>query len=300
MVGQFPHGIDLHVRNLQWALSEDDHSYIVTPGSFIKDFNLRNSDRVTFIPFGERHDIRTWLPFWAEFPNILRGHGIDAPWVLLMEQDIWFYLKIKDDPPPGPKEIRSHLPLSTDYHAVLRDNELYHPRVWEGGILVHRPLLLRAVDFGVDFSGHDDWFIKKDKAYWDQRAGGRLSLSEYENADTMDELTLYCALVEETRMTHCPRAVHLQGPEVLHRNNPKAYHAADKSLIQALIEYWYGYFCVHTALAVYFIAGNWRQEADWTRVQPHCKPLFRALTPSAKEWMKAEEYERLERVVACL
>ena len=30
MVGQFPDGIDLHVRNLRWALTPADHIFIVT------------------------------------------------------------------------------------------------------------------------------------------------------------------------------------------------------------------------------------------------------------------------------
>jgi hypothetical protein len=299
MVGQFPHGIDLHVRNLRWALSEGDHIYIVTTGSIIRDFHLESDDRVTYISFGECNDIRTFLPFWKRFPRIVREHGIDPQWFLFMEQDIWFYQRIKDDVLPDAKEIRSHVPPNTHYHCVLVDEQVYHPRVWEGSTLIHGPLVRRAIDFGVDFSAHEDWFIKKDREHWERPLGGKLSLAEYDAPDTMDEFTLYCALAEGTRITQCPRAVHLQGPEALHRNNPRLYRPCDEQLLQLISEQW-SYFCVRAAVAVYFIAGNWKTEADWKRIRPRSKPRFEKLLPTAKEWMKPEEYERLRKIVSGL
>ena len=87
MIGQFPDGIDLHVRNLRWALSEKDHIYIVTNGLFIKKFNLLNDERVTYIDFRKCDDIQTFIPFWEEFPTIVREQRIDPQWFLSMEQD---------------------------------------------------------------------------------------------------------------------------------------------------------------------------------------------------------------------
>jgi hypothetical protein len=59
MVGQFPDGIDIHVRNLRWVLSEEDHTYIVTNSSFVKNYDLRNTDRTTYIGFFDCNDVRT-------------------------------------------------------------------------------------------------------------------------------------------------------------------------------------------------------------------------------------------------
>jgi hypothetical protein len=242
--------------------------------------------------------LRTFVPFWREFPRIVRERGIDPEWFLFMEQDIWFYQPIRDDLPPGPGQIRSHLPLITDYHSLLLDSkELYHPRVWEGGMLFHGPLVHRAVDFGIDFSAHGNWFIRKDKPYWDRLAGGTLRFGLYEHWDTMDEFTLYCALVEGTRVAHCPRAVHLQGPEGLHRCQPELYHWHGAEQLQQLGEEWRRYYCIYGALAVYFIAGNWQGEADWKRMQPDYKEAFKLLMRSAGAWMRPEEYERLGKVV---
>ena len=48
-----------------------------------------------------------------------------------MEQDIWFYERIKDDPLPDPQELRIHLRLDNNYHFVMVTN-VFRPRVWQG------------------------------------------------------------------------------------------------------------------------------------------------------------------------
>ncbi len=88
MIGQFPDGISLHSRNLRWALSEQDHIYIVTPRPFIKKYGLESDDRTTYIDFGMCDNIRQFLGFWKEFPRIIGENGIDSEWILLMEQDM--------------------------------------------------------------------------------------------------------------------------------------------------------------------------------------------------------------------
>ena len=105
---------------MKWALSEKKTIFcVVTRGSFIETYGLRNDDRVTYIDFGKCDNLHTFVPFWQEFPRIVKEQVIDPEWFLFMEQDIWFYQKIKHDPPPDASEIRSHLPLDTAYHAVL-------------------------------------------------------------------------------------------------------------------------------------------------------------------------------------
>jgi hypothetical protein len=298
MIGQFPDGIDLHARNLRWALSETDHICIVTRGSFIEDYDLRSDDRITYIDFSKCNDIREFLPFWKEFPRVISDNHIDPEWFLFMEQDIWFYEKIKDDPLPDSSEIRGHIPLHETYHCVMVAQRLCHPRVWEASMLVPGPVVRRAIGFGVDFSAHPNWFTKRNKEYWDNVAGGTISLGDYQHWDTMDEFTLYCALVENTRATYCPRAAHLQGPEALHRSVPEVYNGVEGGSLYSLTEHWNSYCCVHTAAAMYFIAGNWKQPADWNRIQRRYRPEFEKLSRRAHEWMKPDEYERLERIVA--
>jgi hypothetical protein len=300
MIGQFPDGIDLHVRNLRWALSEHDHIFVITTGSFITKYKLKNDARTTFIDFGEFSTIQLWIPFWNDFPRIVSDHGIAPEWFLFMEQDIWFSKMIKDEPLPDPNEIRSYLPLHNNYHSVMIDERMIHPRIWEGAVLIHGPLVQRAIDFGIDFSAHANWFINKDREHWDRLGGGKLSFRAYEQPDTMDEFTLYCALVEKKKAAYCARAAHVRGPEALHRLSRELYDSGDTNRLGIIAEQSPPYFCVYAAAAVYFIAGNWKEEADWTKMEDWYKPEFETLIRTGKEWMKSEEYERLQRVVAGL
>ncbi len=178
------------------------------------------------------------------------------------------------------------------------NDRVYYPRIWEGSMLFHGPLIGRAIDFGIDFSAHKNWAVDESREYWEGLAGGALSFRNYEQMDTMDEFTMYCALVERNGVTYCPRAVHLQGPESLHRNNPELYRGSDDEWLGLMAEGWKDYFCVYAAVAVYFIAGNWENEAEWARIHPNSRPAFEKLIPTAAEWMTPEEYARLEKIVA--
>ncbi len=104
--------------------------------------------------------------------------------------------------------------------------------------------------------------------------------------------------MEKTRITYSPRAVHLQGPEVLHRCNPELYNSSANELLPIVAERWVNYFCAYAVAAVYYIAGNWKNAADWTRIQRRYRSEFKNLAGKADEWMSAEECERLEKIVA--
>ena len=88
MIGQFPHGINLHVRNLRWALTDEDHIFIITLPQFIKEFNLINDKTITYIPF-EACANTGFITFWREFPKIVKEYNINPEWFMFMEQDIW-------------------------------------------------------------------------------------------------------------------------------------------------------------------------------------------------------------------
>jgi hypothetical protein len=242
------------------------------------------------------------VQFWQEFPRIVKEHRIDPEWFLFMEQDVWFYQKIKDDPPPGPGEIRSHLPLVTAYHAFLLDNEcLIHPRIWEGSLLLHGQLVQRALRYGINFGQHDNLFIRKQKPHWDKLAGGTVRLGLYDHSDTMDELTLYCALVEKTSMTYCPRAAHLRGAEAIHLYQPELHQWLEDERLCNYAELWKPWnYCLCAAAALYFIAGNWKRGANWKRMQRQYQCEFKKLVPTAREWMNPGAYERLEQILAGL
>jgi hypothetical protein len=90
MIGQFPDGIALHCKNLRWALTEKDHSFIITLPEYIERFGLKNDNYFTYIAF-ETDGKDRFINFWGKFPEMVNQMGILPEWFLLMEQDIWFH-----------------------------------------------------------------------------------------------------------------------------------------------------------------------------------------------------------------
>ncbi len=222
MFGQYPHGIDLHVRNLKWALTKDDHIFIVTLPETIKQFGLESSGNVTYVPF--HHDGEgNFINFWGGFPGIVKNLGIQPKWFLFMEGDIWFHKK-PGFVPKDPKEIANYLPPQTHYHAVMVDDKVIQPRVWEGGTLVHGDVVRRAIDYGICFSFPQHFFCDHDKESWEKEMGGKIALRYFTVTDTFDEFNLYCALVEKSKICYFKRCTHLRGPESLHRKYCSLYY----------------------------------------------------------------------------
>src|SRR5438552_9098536 len=82
MIGQFPDGIDLHVRNLKWFLNATDyHIYIITSPKALKKINIKD-ERLTFITKPTPEDEFTINPqtgfinFWKWFPAIVKHYKI--------------------------------------------------------------------------------------------------------------------------------------------------------------------------------------------------------------------------------
>lgn len=308
MVGQFPEGIDIHVRNLKWALSEEDHIYIVTLPKIIKKFNLKNDKRVTFIPFSTRDPnafcIDTcvlgcgFINFWNEFEFLINKYKINPEWFLFMEEDIWFNKKIEVQ--EDPLTITSFL-YQSDYRNVLIDKKLLFPRVWEGGQLIHKDIIKRAIRFGINFSFVESTFFHKNKAKYEKKFGGNISLVNYSKPDTMDELTLYCALEEELKMIFDIRAYHLRGPETVSRQIPGV---CEKISEQEVYEYQkvYKYIDLYLVISVYYIVGLWDEikHLNWNVLKKENKKVLEKYIENGSEWMKEDEYFRLIDVIDIL
>lgn len=296
MVGQFPHGIDLHVRNLRSVLTEDDHIFVVTVPRVAAELGLVSDGQVTYIAH-QPAEIRRqgMLNFWREFPDLIDRHRIDPEWFLLMEQDIWF----AEPPaiPADPKRIRGFLPAD-HYHNIMVGDRLFHPRVWEGAQLVHRSLVAGARRFGIDFSFVPETFVDRDRARFEAQAGGPISISDFGKADTLDEFGLYCALVAGTTVEHQPRAVHLRGPEVLHRRFPEIYRGATPATL-ADIQAQMAYLDVLLAVAMYYVAGLWNDvdHLDWTRLRPASRDALQRIALSSGAWLPLSARDRLRRLL---
>ena len=293
MIGQFPDGIDIHVRNLKWALTEQDHIFIVTLPEFVEHFKLKSDERVTYIPFEPQIVSENgFINFWKDFPSIIKKYEIYPEWFLFMEEDIWFFARplFQNDP----KIIRGFLPRGS-YRNVMLDEQIFHARVWEGAQAVHSKVIKNAIDFGVDFSFVRNTFLNKQKEKYEQEFGGSISMSMYKNPDTFDEFCLYCALIERTEMQHEVKALHVRGPESLHRMFPDIYRYATKERLQE-VQKKMPYFDVLLAIAVYYTVGLWKEidHLDWTKAQKESKREIERLLLTGGDWMTFEEYTRLD------
>lgn len=286
MIGQFPHGIDLHVSNLRWALTNEDHIYIVTLPQFIKKFNLINNKTTTYIPF--EHEGEGFIKFWKEFPKIIKEYKINPEWFLFMEQDIWFFAhpNIPDDP----QTITSFLPRG-DYRNVLFRDNLMHSRVSECAQIIHNSVIQGAISFGVEFSFAKETFVERSKGRY---TGVTFSMPGQK--DTMEELSLYCALIKKTILKHDVKASHLRGPESIHRLYPDVYQGVSFERLKE-IQKEINYVDIFLIIVVYYLCGVW-EDISWLKydvLKKDSKKEILRILEFGQKWMPAAVYAKLLR-----
>lgn len=295
MVGQWPHGINLHLRNLCWALGGEDRIYLIARPETLASAELHDDPRIRCIPYDApvRNESGI-LEFWDAFPALIDEHRIAPEWFLLMEQDIWFTARV--ELPDDPRRLRGFLPAD-HYHNVMAGERQLHARVWEGAQLLPRSLIDEARAFGIGFSAVKHTFVDRDRARYELEAGGPIHISDFGKADTLDELGLYCALVARTTLEHRPNAVHLRGPEVLHRRFPHLYHGATRAELDA-VQAQVAYLDVLLAVATYYVTGCWSEigHLDWSELRPQSAAALRRATAAGADWMPAQALERLRYV----
>lgn len=294
-VGQFPNGMPLHIRNLKWFLSGlDYHIYILTRHNFHID-----DPRVTVInrpnSVSEFTPSSGFINFYTWLGDIVKK--IHADWFLFMEQDIWFYDKFDSFPPTN--TIKSFFPVQDDYHCVTCNDSVIHPRVWEGAQLIHNSIVRRAAKYGVDFSNPRPEFIAKLQA--DYSHLGKIGLKNWSQGDTMDEFTLYCGLVDQTKMSRVRKSVHIRGAETVHRHHPHIYYGASNDEINHIKDkIWY--LDIYEAIALFYLAGNWNgiHHLDWKQAKPRLFGSLDLVSGTAHTWMTGQELKRLHTLTNML
>jgi hypothetical protein len=291
-IGQFPHGIDLHIRNLQWFFHNTPHHIyiIITPN--IAPLIKAQDDVTVIVKSPPPHG--TFIPFWREFPSIVKD--ISTDWFLLTEQDLWFYEQL-DNVPDNPKTIKTFHKDISKYHEVMIGNKIVQPRVWEGTHLIHNTLIRKAIDANVDF--HASNFLDTKRDYYEKLAGDTVGFTGYSKPDTMDEFSLFCAL-EGITMELKEKVVHMRGPETVHRQFPHVYNTCSQDVLDTIKEKaWKGWHIdAFLAVAMYYIAGTWDKcdHLNWKEA----KIVKEALSKVNTAWMTTEEAARVKEVLGYL
>ena len=304
MVGHFPDGVDLHVRNLKWFLQTTDyHIYIITSPKWLDQIDTRD-DRVTIIvkptpedEFVESTQNPGFINFWKWFPAIIQHYRIDPEWFLLMEQDLWFFDRF--DGFPEPQTVKTFYSEKTPYHNVMLDDRVLQPHLWEGTHLINAAIVKRAIDFKIDFGYRAKSLLERKREHYERLFAGKLSISMWRGPETLTDFALYCALEERVAWEETEKAVHLQGPELLHRKYPQIYHGYDEQLLeQAQREL--PYIDIYAAIAMYYLAGVWMECKDvkWEHAGKNLQRDLAKVARTAREWMTKKEQARLSEVIA--
>jgi hypothetical protein len=298
MVGHFPDGIDLHVRNLKWFLSPTEyHIYIVTLPKVLEKLRI-DDEKVTFItrPTAQNEFVENpntgFINFWRWFPAILRQYHIDPEWFMLMEQDLWFFEKF--DSLPEHNTIKTFFSEQGDYHHVLLNDQMLQPHLWEGTHLINAEIVKRAIDFKIDFGYRAKSLLDRNRKHYESRFGGKLTISRWTAPETLSDFALYCALEERVGWIEVEKAVHLQGPELLHRQYPQLYRGSDEELLRRA-QREIPYIDVYAAAAMYYMAGNWAncRNVKWEQAGANLRDDLSKIALRAHEWMPSETHARL-------
>jgi hypothetical protein len=302
VVTHFPHGVDLHVRNLKWFLDGTDYRiYIVTRPKVLEQIKA-SSERVTFITKPTPADDFTENPrtgfvnFWRWLPAIIQHYDIAPEWFLLMEQDLWFFDKFDGVPEPG--TIKTFFSEKSTYHNVMLNDQVLQPHLWEGTHLINAAIVKRAIDFKIDFGYRVHSLLDRNREHYEKIFGGKLSVAGWTAPETLSEFALYCALEERVGSTEVEKAIHLQGPELIHRKYPELYQGYNEALVnraQSEIPY----IDVCAAIALYCIAGNWTECADvsWQKAGANLRSDLSKVALHADEWMTKQQYARFVKVL---
>jgi hypothetical protein len=299
MVGHFPHGVDLHVRNLKWFLGATDyHIYIVTSPKRLEQINVKD-DKVTVIvkptpedEFAESLQNPGFVNFWKWFPAIIRHYKIDPEWFLFMEQDLWFFENF--DQVPETNTVKTFFSEKEPYHNVMLGDQILQPHIWEGTHLINAEIINRAIDFKIDFGYRAKSFLDRNREHYEKLFGGKLSVSRWTGPETLSDFSLYCALEERVGWNEVEKAVHLQGPEILHRKYPQLYDGYNQELLEHA-QREVPYVDVYAAVAAYCIAGNWKdcKHIEWKNASVEVRRDLCKIAATAENWMAKEHYARL-------
>jgi hypothetical protein len=303
MVGHFPDGVDLHVRNLKWFLGDTDcQIYVISSPKRLKQINIRD-EKVTLIgrptpqdDFIESPHNPGFINFWKWFPAIIKHYRIDPEWFLFMEQDLWFFEKFDRFPEPG--TIKTFFSEKSPYHNIMLDDRVLQPHLWEGTHLINAAIVKRAIDFKIEFGYRAKSFLERNREHYERLFGGKLSVSMWRGPETLSDFALYCALEERVKWTETEKAVHLQGPELLHRKCPQIYRGYDEELLkQAQREI--PYIDVYAAMALYYIAGNWTtcDDVKWEKAGDTLRRDLSSVGLTAHEWMTRQQHARFLEVL---
>lgn len=295
IVGQHPKGLDLHVRNLRWAIDRPHQIYVLTFREW--GFDKSAYPDVNFIEIN--HPAMTYYNFWGKtIPDFIRG--LDEDVVLLTESDQFFHTPI------GTYADSCFERISVGMEAygwqIYRKDVQVFPRLWECGLLIPKATFVKHLNLGIDCS----WGTLNEKIcarlknctneYFYGIDGNPVDLNQLSPSVIMDvlgQLTLSCYIEGESAQ-EVDYLDHLGRPETIHRQNPHLYGQLNRSDLR----------CVPhpgpQTTFMYYLSGVTEIFPEMAWFWGDDKELMKKLRRIAehgKEWMTASQYDRLRLAI---
>jgi hypothetical protein len=305
VVAQHPKGLDMHLRNIRWAIDGDFDPYIFT-------FKAYEFVRPGINIVAVAGDPLMYYSFWRhDALEAIRNSTSDV--IVISEQDVLYTTKLMPYIDQVHKTGKIVIDSEQYGHNIMKDHRVVYPRLWEGGLIVRTDVIRDAINKGVwlaDFcqchevrdmarQDEDHYFIQIDRKISLKEMADTAIDTRFEN---FFEFTLYCFLnnikTEKVRMSS-----HLPFPEGAHRNVPELYTGpiTEEMLDELLVKSGYSHNCIPTTLLMYYLTGVcelsplirkiWLESDNWN------KEKVRRLMPSAREWMTEEELQKLQRAL---
>ena len=299
VLGQHPMGLDLHIRNLRWALNEINHRiYIFTSVNHNIDHTLFPD--VIFIESECKPN--RWHNYWSkEIPTYIRSDCKEN--LFLFSQLDTIYTDKLQQTVKTVHENQSIAISKLDHHCPLKiGNQSIYPRIWEGGTLIPRSVLFDAIqthELRLDKRIYSEWIISKLKDCTDEVLFGKIlrSVRHGDELDTFGELSIYCYLMQVPFM-RCLPILHFVALETIHRKYPDCYGPllTINCLQQFLAD---GYSA--KPVFMYYLTGcyRWNNVIDKfiSSLPKHDFWELNVLKKSAAEWMSKKQLFRLKRLL---
>ena len=317
-VSSHPKGLDLHLRNLRWAL--DGCEYRIHVQTF-EHWCFSGRD-VSWVARKAPTDSGFYL-FWNEAADYLGGFLDAADAFLFMEQDIFFTRPALDQLETCRRDGLIVLNLESPYQSVYRSKaERVYPRIWEGATFIPAALLADAIEAKITLghvpgelrpgsSAYPRYRDKLESHYTcrgDPEPTEFLPLTEILSrryVEVLFEFSLYCFCTERAfeSVARLDRGyelgnavVHFRNPESVHRDYPRVYD--DASEMHSL-----GPWCQPRLndLALMFLLSEALPPTDALAdlLQSRaglelCREKSEQFGRRAADWMSASEYERFQ------
>lgn len=148
----------------------------------------------------------------------------------------------------------------------------------------------KAINENLNFSFSKE-SLKKYRKY------GNIKFSMTQNPDTMDELGLFCALKEKTKIKHIVKASHLRGIESVHRMFPDFYKGCSNERIEE-IQKEIKYIDIFLVALIYYIVGVWESidHINFSKLNKNSKKELKRLLKQECIWLNNKEIEKLEKI----